>query len=130
MGALATIEDVLTLTTLTSEQMDKAEKLLEVVSDRLRFEAEKVGKNLDDMISDSEVYAKVVASVIAGIVERTVKLAGNANMIASQYSESALGYSYSATVPNAGESLYIKNSELKALGLKRQKYGVLEFYGN
>lgn len=130
MAALATIEDVLKLTPLTAEQTIKAEALLDVVSDRLRFEAEKVGKDLDEMVGESTTYKNVVASVVAGIVERTLKLAGNQNMIASQFSESALGYSYSATVPNAGESLYIKNSELKALGLKRQRYGVIEFYGN
>ncbi len=130
MSALATIEDVLVLTTLTDEEMEKAEKLLSIVSARLRFEAKKVGKNLDEMIADDSDLEEVAKSITAGIVERTLKLQKDDSPIVSQYSESALGYSYSGTVPNPGESLYIKKNELKALGLRRQRYGVIDFYGN
>jgi hypothetical protein len=130
MGALATIDDVLVLTTLTKDEMEKAEELLSIVSARLRFEAKKVGKDLDKMITDDLDLAIVAKSVTAGIVERTLKLQKGNSPIVSQYSESALGYSYSGTVPNPGESLYIKKNELKALGLKRQRYGVIDFYGN
>lgn len=130
MGALATIDDVLVLTTLTEEEMGKAEELLSIVSARLRFEAKKVGKDLDEMISQDEDLEVVAKSVTAGIVERTLKLQKSDSPIVSQYSESALGYSYSGTVPNPGESLYIKKNELKALGLRRQRYGVIDFYGN
>jgi hypothetical protein len=130
MGALATIDDVLVLTTLTEEKMGKAEELLSIVSARLRFEAKKVGKDLDEMISQDEDLEVVAKSVTAGIVERTLKLQKSDSPIVSQYSESALGYSYSGTVPNPGESLYIKKNELKALGLRRQRYGVIDFYGN
>lgn len=129
MTPFATIEDVLTLVTLTSEQIEKAEKLISVVSNRLRYEAEKVGKNLDQMVEESEVYADVVRSVTAGIVERTLKVMKDESPIVSQYSESALGYSFSGTVPNPGESLYIKQNELKALGLRKQKIGVIDLYG-
>jgi hypothetical protein len=130
MSALATINDVLVLTTLTEGEIRKAEELLSIVSARLRFEAKKVGKDLDKMIADDPDLAIVAKSVTAGIVERTLKLQKNDSPIVSQYSESALGYSYSGTVPNPGESLYIKKNELKALGLKRQRYGVIDFYGN
>jgi hypothetical protein len=130
MGVLATIDDVLVLTTLTEEKMGKAEELLSIVSARLRFEAKKVGKDLDEMISQDEDLEVVAKSVTAGIVERTLKLQKSDSPIVSQYSESALGYSYSGTVPNPGESLYIKKNELKALGLRRQRYGVIDFYGN
>lgn len=78
------------------------------------------------MVAEDIIYSRVVASVTAGICERTLKLVEEKTPIVSQYSESALGYSYSGTVPNAGESLYIKTNELKALGLKRQRYGVIE----
>ena len=130
MSALATIDDVMIFTALTEEEIVKAEALLNIVSARLRFEAKKVGKDLDEMIANDTEFEMVANSVIAGIVERTVKLLKSDSPVVSQYSESALGYSYSGTIPNPGESLYIKKNELKALGLKRQRYGVIDFYGN
>lgn len=130
MSALATIEDVMIFCTLTEEEIAKAEALLDIISARLRFEAKKVDKDLDEMIANDTEFEMVAKSVIAGIVERTLKLLKSDSPIVSQYSESALGYSYSGTIPNPGESLYIKKNELKALGLKRQRYGVIDFYGN
>ncbi len=130
MPVLATIEDVMAFTTLTEEEIVKAETLLPIISARLRYEAKKVGKNLDEMIADDLDLGIVAKSVIAGIVERTLKLQKSDSPVFSQYSESALGYSYSGTIPNPGESLYIKKNELKALGLKRQRFGVIDFYGN
>lgn len=130
MSALATIEDVMAFTTLTEEEIVKAEALLPIISARLRYEAKKVGKNLDEMIANDLDLEIVAKSVISGIVERTLKLLKSDSPVFSQYSESALGYSYSGTIPNPGESLYIKKNELKALGLKRQRFGVIDFYGN
>ena len=130
MPSLATIEDVMAFTTLTEEEIVKVETLLPIISARLRYEAKKVGKNLDEMIADDLDLEIVAKSVIAGIVERTLKLQKSDSPVFSQYSESALGYSYSGTIPNPGESLYIKKNELKALGLKRQRFGVIDFYGN
>lgn len=44
----------------------------------------------------------------------------------TQFSESALGYSASGTFLVPGGGLFIKTSELARLGLRRQKYGVIE----
>ena len=130
MSAIASIDDVLIFSALTEQEIVKAEALLPIISARLRYEAKKVGKDLDEMIANDSELEIVTKSVIAGIVERTLKLQKSDSPIVSQYSESALGYSYSGTIPNPGESLYIKKNELKALGLKRQRYGVIDFYGN
>ena len=46
-----------------------------------------------------------------------------------QTSESAMGYSWSGTYLVPGGGLFIKDSELKRLGLKKQRYGVINFYG-
>ena len=46
----------------------------------------------------------------------------------TQYSESALGYSFSGSFLVPGGGLFIKKSELSRLGLKRQRYGVIDFY--
>ena len=47
----------------------------------------------------------------------------------TQYAESALGYSVSGSFLVPGGGLFIKDSELKRLGLKKQRYGVIDFYG-
>ncbi|MGV7835606.1 Gp19/Gp15/Gp42 family protein, partial [Mycobacterium kansasii] len=44
--------------------------------------------------------------------------------------ESALGYSVSGSYLVPGGGLFIKNSELSRLGLKKQRFGVIDFYGN
>ena len=46
----------------------------------------------------------------------------------TQFSESALGYSASGTFLVPGGGLFIKSSELARLGLKRQKYGVIDLW--
>jgi len=129
----ATVEDIASLfRTLTTAEQTRATALLPIVSDRLRQEAVMVGKDLDDMVSHSEVLAATAKSVTVDIVARclmtpTTSPAGGPM---SQYSESALGYSASGTFLNPGGGLFVKNSELEVLGLRRQRFGVIEFYDN
>ena len=47
----------------------------------------------------------------------------------TQVTESALGYSVTGTYLTPGGGLFIKKSELARLGLRRQKYGVMDLYG-
>jgi hypothetical protein len=47
----------------------------------------------------------------------------------TQTAESALGYSWSGSYLVPGGGLFIKSSELNRLGLRRQRYGVIDFYG-
>ena len=47
----------------------------------------------------------------------------------TQTTESALGYSFSGSYLVPGGGLFIKNSELNRLGLRKQRYGVIDFYG-
>jgi hypothetical protein len=44
----------------------------------------------------------------------------------TQVAESALGYSYSGTYLVPGGGLFIKRSELARLGIRRQRYGVID----
>lgn len=125
----ATIEDIEALfRPLTAEESERAEALLPVVSDSLRFEAQKVGMNLDDMIAANSVLATVAKSVTVDVVARTL-LTSTENEPMTNYSESALGYSVSGTYLVPGGGLFIKDAELKRLGIKRQRYGVIDFYG-
>lgn len=125
----ATINDVINLyRPLTSEERSKAEALLPVVSDRLRQYARNVGKDLDMMICDDDILANVARSVTVDVVARNLQTPTEGAPM-SQFSEAALGYSVSGTYLVPGGGIFIKNTELKALGLRRPRYGVIDFYG-
>ena len=125
----ATIEDVNRLwRELTVEEIERAESLLEVISNSLRVEANAVGKDLDLMVLESPVYASVVKSVTVDVVARTLMTSTDQEPI-TQASESALGYSWSGSYLVPGGGLFIKKTELARLGLRRQRYGVIDFYG-
>lgn len=108
-------------------EQDRAYALLEVVSDNLREEAIKVGKDIDKMAAERASYATVVKSVIVDIVARTLMTATSGEPMI-QSSESAMGYSWSGTFLVPGGGLFIKNTELARLGLKKQRYGVMDLY--
>lgn len=128
MTNFATIADITSLwRSLTSEEETRATALLEIVSDSLREEAKKVGKDLDTMVLDSPTYANVVKSVTVDVVARTL-LTSTENEPMTQTSESALGYSWSGSYLVPGGGLFIKNSELSRLGLRKQRYGAIDFY--
>lgn len=125
----ATVEDVNRLwRELTVEEIERAESLLEVISNSLRVEANAVGKDLDLMVIESPVYASVVKSVTVDVVARTLMTSTDQEPI-TQASESALGYSWSGSYLVPGGGLFIKKTELARLGLRRQRYGVIDFYG-
>lgn len=128
MAPFATIDDLINLwRPVTPEEQVRAESLLPVVSNRLRQEADNVGKDIDQMIADSDVYKDVVKSVTVDIVARTLMTSTDKEPM-TQYSESALGYSVQGTFLTPGGGIFIKRDELKALGLRRQRMGVIEPY--
>ncbi len=129
MADFATIQDIRDLwRELTADETIRATALIPVIADNLRLEASRVGKDLDLMAQDP-VYANVLRSVIVDVVGRTLMTSTNQEPMV-QSSESALGYSQSATFLVPGGGLFIKNTELAKLGLKRQRYGVIDFYGD
>lgn len=128
MTPFATIEDMTGLwRAMSSEEEERAEKLLPVISDSLRYEAVKVGKDLDAMIKETPVLENVVKSVTVDVTARTLMTSTDSEPM-SQMSQSALGYSLSGTYLVPGGGLFIKKSELARLGLRRQRYGVMEIY--
>ena len=128
MEPFATIDDMTKLwRPMTPEEAERAEGLLPVVSNRLRIEAKRVGKDIDQMIAESEAYKDVVKSVTVDVVSRTLMTPTNKEPM-TQYSQSALGYSVQGTFLNPGGGIFIKREELRALGLRQQRYGVMEIY--
>jgi len=128
MRTYATVDDVRQLwRDMTTEETNKAGYLLQVVSAGLREEAKKVGKDLDKMIEADEDLGIVAKSVTVDVVARTLMTSTNQEPM-TQMTESALGYSVSGTFLTPGGGLFIKKSELARLGLKRQRFGVMELY--
>ncbi len=129
MESFATVDDLEILwRPLTLEEKDRAGALLSVISDSLRYEAQKVGKDLDQMIEDNPTLANVAKSVTVDVTARTLMTSTNSEPM-TQMSQSALGYSVSGTYLIPGGGLFIKKSELARLGLRRQRIGVIELYG-
>ena len=113
---------------LKEDEIPRAEKLLDLVSDSLRMEADKVGKNLDEMIKAKPYFLNVVKSVTVDVVARTLMTSTDSEPL-SQESQSALGYTWSGTYLVPGGGLFIKNSELARLGLKEQRRRAVDMCG-
>ena len=130
MDNFATIEDIRTLwRALTPEEEERASALIQKVSSILRSEADKVGKDLDLMIQQKPYLADVATSVTVDVVARALATPTNQEPV-SQFTESAMGYSYSGTYLVPGGGVFIKKSELARLGLKRQKMGGMKLWGD
>lgn len=126
MSDFATISDIETLwRPLTTTENARATALLSTVSDSLRIEAQKVGKDLDLMIEANEALEAVAKSVTVDVVARTLMTSTNDEPM-TQASQSAMGYTFSGTYLVPGGGLFIKKSELSRLGLRRQKMGVID----
>ena len=122
------VDDVISLwRPLKNDEILRVKELIPVIENSLRVEADNVGKDLDEMANASEPYKSVLKSVIVDVVARTLMTATDQEPM-TQYSESALGYSFSGSFLVPGGGLFIKKSELSRLGLKRQRYGVIDFY--
>lgn len=128
MSNFATISDVKTLwRNLSTEEEERAEALLSVVSASLRTEADKAGKDLDQMVEENPNLAEVAKSVTVDVVARTLMTSTDSEPT-TQFSESAMGYSISGTYLVPGGGLFIKKSELARLGLRRQRIGGIDLW--
>lgn len=124
----ATISDITTLKRpLTASETSRATALIPIVESALRYEAEKVGKDLDLMIEASADLEHIVKSVVVDIVMRELMTSTSQEPM-TQYSESANGYSVSGSFLVPGGGLFVKKSELARLGLRRQKIGVIDLW--
>lgn len=122
------VDDVISLwRPLKLDEVDRVKSLIPVIENNLRVEADRVGKDIDELAKESEAYRTVLKSVIVDIVARTLMTSTDQEPM-TQYAESALGYSYSGSFLVPGGGLFIKRTELSRLGLRRQRYGVIDFY--
>lgn len=126
----ATVNDVVTLfRALTADEYTKTEALLPIISDELRYRAQLAHVDLDNMIVTNPYLANIAKEVCVTVVSRILRQNTTGEPM-TQESQSGLGYSWSGTyaVQGGGIGNAILPSDLKRLGLKRQRIGVIDFY--
>ena len=85
----ATVEDITHLKrALTASEQERATYLLPVVSDAIRYEARKVGKDADALVAADPAFANVVKAVTVDVVMRELNTPGT-QLPATQYAETA-----------------------------------------
>lgn len=128
MSNYATLQDVINLwKPLSNDEQTKVGALLPLVSNLIRSEATKVGKDFDEMISEDSSLKYVAKMVTVDVVKRYMNQSVTGEAM-SQESQSALGYSWSGTyaVPGGGLGMSLLNNERKILRLKTQRIGVID----
>lgn len=131
MSDFATLADVLSIegVTYTTEEQKRVNTLLPLVSDMIRTAGSSVGMDIDALVQADPAYASVVKLVTCDVVARVMRQSMTGDPM-SQESQSALGYSWSGTyaVPGGGVAMSLMRNELKALGIRRQRYGVMDIW--
>lgn len=126
----ATLEDVeILFRTLSVDEQTRVDALLPVISDELRYRAFMVGRDLDAMIVLLPGLENVAKEVTVSAISRILRQ-NTTNEPMTQESQAGLGYSWSGTyaIPGGGIGNAILPSDLKRLGLKRPRIGVIDFY--
>ncbi len=130
MSDFATVNDIEQMwRPLATEESERASYLLPVISDELRWRAQMVNRDLDQMVAEISGYANVAKEVTVSIVTRILRQNTSGEAV-TQESQSGLGYSWSGTYAVAGGGIgnAIMNYDLKRLGLRRPRIGVIDFY--
>lgn len=113
---------------LNNEQQKRLLILIELASSLLREEANKRKINLSAVINSSDDKANVAKMVVLACVHRVMAKDDGQDMPLEQFSQSALGYTFSGTYVNPGDDLYFLKNELKRMGIIKQRYGAMEIY--
>lgn len=115
---------------LSQEEIDKATVFLSDCENALHVYAYDRGKDLDQMMEDYPPRADLYIAVVCDIVRREMQASSETGPAMSQYSQSVNGYNIQGTFLSPGGGLFIKNSELKLLGLSNQRARAVEIYGD
>lgn len=125
MSDYATVTDVINLKRpLTSDEQTRAGYLISIISNLIRVEAQRTGRDYDEMIAATPILADVAKSVVCDVVIRELNTPSNQLPVAS-YSEAAGGVSQSYSLPNSSGAIKLWPSDMKALGLRVQKIDAL-----
>lgn len=126
----ATVEDLIALyRPLTTEERERAENLLPLLSNQLRTIAKRYGRDIDSGVADDDAYADAVKLVVISACTRIFGQSTDGAAV-SQETQSALGYSLSLTyaTPTSGYANAFLRSDLKSIGIGIQRIGAREIY--
>ena len=104
--------------------------LLPVASATMRTAAASVGKDLDVMTADDTSLAEIAKQVCVDVVLRALNRNTDDSGGYSQMTQTAGSYSMTVSPIVSGRSVFLMKTELSALGLRRQKIGVIDLYGS
>lgn len=122
----ATTNDVITLwRELSADEIEKADSIIGLVSSLIRFEGSKQGINTDDLATENADWANIAKLVTVAVVKRYMNESDDSTQL-SQSTQSALGYSLTGTYIVGGGGIKLLNNELKQLGFKSQRLGIIE----
>ena len=125
MSDYATVTDIQELKrTLTAAEQTRAGYLIPIISNLIRVEAQRTGRDYDQMIAETPILADVAKSVTCDVVIRELNTPGNQLPVAS-YAEAAGGVSQSYSLPNSSGAIKLWPTDFKALGLRVQKIDAL-----
>lgn len=125
MSDYANVRDIIALKRpLSNDEQLRAESLIPLICSLIRVEAKKSGRDFDQMIAEDPLYADVAKGVVCDVVMRELNTPGNM-LPTTSYSEGAGSVSQSFSLPNSSGAIKLWPSDLKALGLKRQKIDAL-----
>lgn len=115
---------------LSQTEAERAESLLQIVSNLLRQAASDAGRDLDEMIAQSDTMTDTAMVVTCDVVARVMRQATDGEPM-TQETQTALGYTFQGTyaVPGGGVANAIMRNDLKRLGIYKARIGVTDPYG-
>lgn len=111
---------------LTADEIALATVYLADVENALHVYAHDRGMDLDEMLEYGP-RGNLYTAIVCDIVKRELTALSDDPAL-SQYSQSVNGYNVQGTFLSPGGGLFIKNAELKLLGLLRQNAKAIELY--
>lgn len=113
---------------LSNDEISKATTFISDCENALHVYAYDRGFDLDAMLEEYEPREELYTAIVCDVVKREMTSLSDEGPATSQYSQSVNGYSISGTYLSPGGGLFIKNSELKMLGLLCQRVRKVELY--
>jgi hypothetical protein len=113
---------------LSNDEITQAETYISDCENALHVFAHDRGKDIDAMIEEYPQRGGVYTAIVCDIVRREMQSLSDDGPARAQYSQSVNGYNVQGTFLSPGGGLFIKNSELKLLGLMSQRARAVEIY--
>lgn len=113
---------------LSSTEVEKAKTFIADAENAIHVYAFDRGYDLDEMLANPPERMDLYTAIICDIVKREMTTCMDEGPAMSQSSMSVNGYNLQGTYLVPGGGLFVKNSELKQLGLRGQKARKVELY--